>query len=49
MGTGRQYDEKFKLEAIKLAKEIGTKQAAEELGIPKGTLGGWMKKARREK
>ena len=24
MGTGRQYDEKFKLEAIKLAKEIGT-------------------------
>ncbi|MDE6679260.1 MAG: hypothetical protein K2K02_09490 [Ruminococcus sp.] len=31
MGTGRQYDEKFKLEAIKLAKEIGTKKAAEEL------------------
>ena len=46
MGTGRQYDEKFKLEAIKLAKKIGTKQAAEELGIPKGTLGGWMKKAK---
>ena len=44
--TGRQYDEKFKLEAIKLAKEIGTKRAAEELGIPKGTLGCWMKKAK---
>ena len=35
MGTGRQYDKKFKLEAIKLAKEIGTKKAAEELDIPK--------------
>ena len=46
MGTGREYDEKFKVEAIKLAREIGTKQAAEELGIPKGTLGGWVKKAK---
>ena len=49
MGTGRQYDEKFNVEAVKLAKEIGTKQAAEELGIPKGTLGGWLKKAREGK
>ena len=47
MGTGRQYDEKFKLEAIKLAKEIGTKKAAEELGIPKNTLGGWISKVRK--
>lgn len=47
MGTGRQYDEKFKLEAIKLAKEIGAKKAAEELGIPKNTLGGWVSKARK--
>ena len=46
MGTRRQYDEKFKLEAIKLANEIGNKQAAEELGISKGTLGGWIKKAK---
>ncbi len=46
MGTIRQYDEKYKLEAVKLAKEIGTKQAADQLGIPKGTLGGWVKKAR---
>ena len=42
MGTGRQYDEKYKEEAVKLAKEIGTKHAAEEIGIPKGTLGGWV-------
>ena len=44
MGTGRQYDEKFKLEAVKLAREVGTKKAAEELDIPKNTLGGWMSK-----
>ncbi len=47
MGTGRQYDEKFKLQAIKLAKETGIKKAAEELGIPKNTLGGWISKARK--
>ena len=28
MGTGKQYDEEFKKQAIKLAKEIGTKAAA---------------------
>ena len=33
MGTGKQYDEEFKKQAIKLAKEIGTK-AADELHIP---------------
>lgn len=46
MGTGRQYDEEFKKQAVKLAKEIGSKAAAEELGIPKGTLGTWVNKAR---
>ncbi|MBD5159298.1 MAG: transposase [Ruminococcus sp.] len=47
MGTGRKYDEKFKVEAVKLARETGTKRA-EELGIPEGTLGGWVRKARNE-
>ena len=47
MGTGRQYDEKFKLEAVKLAREVGTKKAAEDLDIPKNTLGGWISKARK--
>ena len=46
MGTGRQYDDEFKKQAIKLAKEIGSKAAADELGIPKGTLGIWLRKAR---
>ena len=39
MGTGRQYDEEFKKQAILLAKEIGNAAAAKESGIPKGTLG----------
>ena len=46
MGTGRQYDEEFKKQAIMLAKEIGNAAAAKELGIPKGTLGTWVHKAK---
>ena len=46
MGTGRQYDEEFKKQAILLAKEIGNAAAAKELGIPKGTLGTWIHKAK---
>ncbi len=42
MGTGRQYDDELKKQAVKLAKEVGNKAAAEELGIPKGTLGTWL-------
>ena len=46
MGTGKQYDDEFKKQAIKLAREVGNTSAAKELGIPKGTLGTWMRKAR---
>ena len=46
MGTGRQYDEEFKKQAILLTKEIGNAAAAKELGIPKGTLGTWIHKAK---
>ena len=46
MRTGKQYDEEFKKQAIKLAKEVGNTAAANELGVPKGTLGTWMRKAR---
>ena len=44
MGIGKQYDKEFKKQAIKLAKEIGN--AAEELGVPRGTLGTWLRRAR---
>ena len=46
MGTGRQYNEEFKKQAILLAKEIGNAAAATELWIPKGTLGTWVHKAK---
>lgn len=46
MGTAKQYDEEFKKQAVKPAKEIGNKAAADEPGIPKGTLGAWLRKAR---
>ena len=34
------------MEAVKLAKEIGTDKAAKELGVPKGTLSGWQRAVR---
>jgi len=34
MDRVKKYDEEFKKQAIKLAKEIGNKAAASELGIP---------------
>ena len=46
MGTGKQYDKEFKKQAIKPAKEIGN-AAADELGIPKGTLGTWWRRAKK--
>jgi transposase len=44
--SGRKYTKDYKVEAVKLAREIGNKKAAEELGIPTGTLGGWVKSAK---
>ena len=41
MGTGKQYDEEFKKQAIKLAKEIGTKAAASLLGCTAHLLLPW--------
>ncbi|MCD7958748.1 MAG: transposase, partial [Ruminococcus sp.] len=46
MGAVKKHDEEFKKQAIKLAKEIGNKVAANELGIPKGTLETWLRRAR---
>ena len=43
MAENRQYDNEFKVQAVKLAKEIGQDKAARELGIPKNTLYTWMK------
>ena len=43
MAENRQYDNEFKVQAVKLAKEIGQAKAARELGIPKNSLYTWMK------
>ena len=34
----RKYDMEYKIQAVKLAKEIGGAKAATELGIPENTL-----------
>ena len=34
MAQNRQYDHEYKVQAVKLAREIGAAKAAQELGIP---------------
>ena len=40
------YDKEFKVQALKLGKEIGLSKAAVELGIPKDTIYGWNRAAK---
>ena len=40
MPENRKYDHEYKVQAVKLAKEIGQAKAVKELGIPKNTLYG---------
>ena len=42
----RKYEKEYKVQALKLAKEIGAGKAAKELGIPVDTLYGWQKAVR---
>lgn len=39
----RKYDHEYKVQAVKLAKEIG---GAKELGLPEGTIHTWLKAVR---
>ena len=41
MTQNKQYDHEYKVQAIKLAREIGSAKAAVELGVPKNTMYGW--------
>jgi transposase len=43
----RRYDMRFKIDAIKLADEIGATKAAKELSIPQSTLDTWIVKNKR--
>ena len=40
------YDKEYKVEAVKLGREIGFSKAAAELGIPTDTIYGWNKAAK---
>ena len=47
MGQGqRKYEKAYKVQAVKLAEEIGAGRAAKELGSPVDTLYGWQKAVR---
>ncbi len=46
MGQQRTYDKEYKVQAVKLAREIGSAKAAKELGIPTNTMYGWMRAQR---
>ena len=39
--TQRKYDHEYKVQAVKLAREIGGAKAAKELGIPEGMMLYW--------
>ena len=42
----RKYDMEYKIQAVKLAKEIGGAKAAAALDIPENTMYAWTKAAR---
>ena len=47
MGSTKKYDKEYKEQAVKLAHDLGSpKAAADQLGIPRDTLYGWIKKWR---
>lgn len=46
MAKSRKYDHEYKIQAVKLAQEIGQGKAAKELGVPDNTLYGWMRQYR---
>ena len=41
----RTYEKEYKIEAVKLAREIGGAKASKELGVPEGTIYTWLKAA----
>lgn len=45
MSSNKKYEKEYKVEAVKLSRKIGKIKAAKELGIPEGTLYGWVKAA----
>ena len=48
MSENKQYENEYKVQAVKLARKIGAVNAANELQIPVNTLYGWIKKQKAE-
>lgn len=46
MGQKKVYDKEFKIQAVKLGREIGFSKAAKELNVNIDTLYGWNKRAK---
>ena len=46
MTQKKVYDKEFKIQAVKLGREIGFSKAAKELGINTDTLYGWNKRTK---
>ena len=46
MSKKREYDEEYKVQAVKFAKNLGSAKAAEELQIPVNTLYGQIQKVK---
>jgi len=46
MAEKKSYDKGYKIQAVRLGREIGISKAARELGINTDTLYGWNKAAR---
>ena len=46
MAGKKAYDKEYKVQAVKLGREIGFSKAAKELGISADTLYGWNKAAK---
>lgn len=46
MAQKKTYDNEFRVQAVKLGREIGFSKAAKELGINVDTLYGWNKSAK---
>lgn len=46
MSAGKVYDLEYKIQAVKLANEIGQAKAATELGIPRSIVYTWIRMVR---
>ncbi len=46
MAEKKTYDKEYKIQAVKMGREIGISKAARELGMNTDTLYGWNKAAR---